>query len=111
MCCYWGNKMKIRKSELKEVIREVIDASETRLDEAVPASARGAKFKNYKGPQAKKEVHKDLLDAFRTIMAVKRFVDVQQDKKARHISKTLSRLAATISLKVVDSIDALKDNE
>ena len=96
--------MKIRKSDLKKIVEEVIDETETSLDEAVPASARGAKFKNYKGPKAKKEVHKDLL-------AVKRFVDVQQDKKALRISKTLSRLASTISLDVVDAIDALKDNE
>jgi len=103
--------MKIRKSDLKKIVEEVIDETETSLDEAVPASARGAKFKNYKGPKAKKEVHKDLLAAFRTVMAVKRFVDVQQDKKARRISKTLSRLASTISLDLVDAIDALKDNE
>jgi len=86
--------MQVKKSDLKKVVREVLNEAPKaiRLDEA------------RKNVKTKKDAHKQLLEAFTTVMAVKRWVD-SQGSDSRRISKKLDVIATSLT----DSVDAIDE--
>jgi|TARA_R100001244_G_scaffold76165_1_gene60575 light-regulated signal transduction histidine kinase (bacteriophytochrome) len=95
--------MQLRKSDLKKVVREVLNENEIRSDEAL-VEFKLSKMKNLK---TKEDAHKQLLQALTIVTAVKRWVDSQKRPKmgGTRISKKLDVIATSLT----DSIDAIDE--